>query len=435
MSFDFSLKKAQVGASDKWWKNTVFYELYVDKFAGNFQGLAEKIPYLAEFGIGCVHVLPHYPSPMVDDGYDISDYRNVRKELGQLEDFDLFIRTAHEAGVRVMVDFVLNHVSIHHPWFEEARGSAGSSKRNYFLWSKTAIEFPNAVNAFHDFKPKNWIYNPLTEDYYFSTFYPEQADLNWDNPEVFSEMMGIVDFWVRRGVDGFRLDAASHLIKREGGNSKSLPETHTLLKKIRAYLDEHYANIVLLAEVHEPIPKLKEYFGSGEECHLVYHFPLVEKMFLALKRGDLSLVGQAVQESSDIPENCQWCVFLRHHDDMSLETLTIEERNELVGFFDPERKFRFGTGISMRLASLLGGDKEKIAKAFEMLFNIPGSPIIYYGDEIGMENLPLIAGEKDTRRYVRGAFDWKLAEAERKNPGSLYNKMRQLIRERKKRKL
>ena len=212
-----------------------------------------------------------------------------------------------------------------------------------------------------------------------------------------------------------------------------MPETHAVLKKIRNYLDERYANIVLLAEVHEPIQKLKEYFGKGDECHLVYHFPLVEKMFLALKRRDLSLVEQTVQELSGIPDSCQWCIFLRHHDNMALDTLTIKERNELMDFFDPEGILRFGMGISMRLASLFSGDKKKIISAFETLFNVPGSPVIYYGDEIGMKNLPVKAGEKDTRRYVRGVFDWKLAEEEKKDPGSLYNKVRQLIQERKKR--
>ncbi|MBI2035839.1 MAG: trehalose synthase [Candidatus Liptonbacteria bacterium] len=411
---------------NNWWGRAVFYELYVDKFAGNFRGIIEKLPYLKKLGIGCVHILPHYPSPMIDDGYDISDYFGVRKELGTLDDFKNFIAKAHELNIRVMVDFVLNHVSVDHHWFIEARNSADNPQRDLFLWSKSGKELRGAINPFIDIKPSNWIYNKETNDYYFSTFYPQQADLNWDNPEVFEKTMGVIDFWANIGVDAFRLDAVSHLIKREGTNSKGLPETHAMLRKIRSHVENRWPEHVLLAEAHEPIQKLKEYFGAGDESHMVYNFPLAEKMILALKRSDPDLLQEIVQASLDIPKNCSWAVFLRNHDDLSLATLKPEEHKEIFNYFDPEYKLRFGDGISLRLANFFNNDPQKIIEAFELLFSLPGSQVIYYGDEIGMGNLPLTPGIKDTRLTVRAEMNWKLAEAEMNNPNSIFTAVAKL---------
>lgn len=412
-----------------WWKNAVFYEAYVDKFAGTFSGFAQAIDYLKELGINCIHILPHYPSPMIDDGYDVSDYKNIRKELGTLADFSRFVGRAHGAGIRVIVDFVLNHASVQHPWFIEASNSRLSDRRNFFLWSKTGKELSGAVNVFKNIKPSNWIYNPPTGDYYFSTFYPTQADLNWDNPELFTEMMRVIDFWVDLGVDGFRLDAVSHLVKREGTTSKGLRETHALLKKIRSFIDEHHpGTTILLAEVHDTMKKIKEYFGGGKECHMAYHFPLAEQFALALKRGDTSGIRKMIEQSRDIPDNCQWAVFLSHHDELSLKTLNAAERNELVDYFDPEKKYRFETGFCMRIANMFRGDRQKIIEAFRMLLNFPGSPVIYYGDELGMGNLEAVPGEKDTRKFLRCEFDWNLAEAEMRDRNSIFSAVAEIIR-------
>lgn len=481
-----------ISRNNFWWKNAVIYEVYVDKFAGNFRGMAEKLPYLKNLGINCIWILPHYPSPMVDDGYDVSDYMNVRPELGTLDDFRMFTKKAHEMGIRVIVDLVLNHVSIEHPWFKE--------RRDYFLWSKTGKEFPQAVNPFFHLKPSNWIPSRslasgtlqkpgFWEEYYFATFYPQQADLNWDNPEVFNEMMKVVDFWMgmgvdpvrsktpigasadmpsasrtSNGVDGFRLDAAPFLIKREGTNCVNLPETHAVLKKIRTHIEARDPEVILLAEANGPLNKVKEYFGStslttggGDECHMVFHFHLMSAMFLALKRANGSIVQNLIKNSFNIPDNCQWATFLRNHDELTLEHVSPARREELLKWLDPVRSktplgasadmplarrtsygvdpeekysFKGGHGASVRLATIFKGDKDKILEAFELLFSLPGSPVIYYGDEIGMENLQLSEKPADSRKYIRGDFDWPEVEKQLNESDSLLIQIKKLLKER-----
>src|SRR3989338_3948416 len=274
-----------MGSENLWWKKAIIYEVYVDKFAGNFKGLAEKLPYLKNLGINCIWLLPHYPSPMIDDGYDVSDYLGVRRELGTLDDFKQFTKKAHEAGIKIIIDLVLNHVSIEHRWFQE--------RKDFFIWSKTGREFSGAVNPFSHIKPSNWILDKTSGEYYFATFYPQQADLNWQNPEVFTEIMKVIDFWIDWGIDGFRLDAARFLIKKEGTECINLPETHTVLKKIRSYVESRKSDVILLAEVNGELEKVKEYFGNGDECHMAFHFHLMSAMFLSLKRGD---VGASIVE-------------------------------------------------------------------------------------------------------------------------------------------
>jgi maltose alpha-D-glucosyltransferase/alpha-amylase len=425
--------KASNPHDSPWWKNCIFYSAYVDKFAGNFSGLTKKLEYLKRLGIDCIHLLPFYPSPMIDDGYDVSDYCGVRENLGTLEDFSRFMGAAHERGLRVMIDLVLNHASTKHPWFIEAKSSLHNARRDFFLWSKSGAEYAGASNPFSELKPSNWIYNPQTDDYYFSTYYPEQADLNWNNPQVFSQMMHIVDFWIRSGVDGFRLDAAARLVKRDGTSCIGLPETHALLKKIRAHLDMHHPGVILLGEApgRDFTAALKTYFGAGDECHLVYFFPLVGKLFLALKRNDAGIIRTTVEESGGIPPNTQWVTLLRHHDELPLATIPETDRQELLDYFDPDKKYRFNLGISLRLATMFRGDKEKILDAFRLLFKVPGSPIIYYGDEIGMKNETLPRGVKDTRKSVRGIFDWKKAEVQMSDPGSLLNGVIRIVQARK----
>lgn len=400
----------------------MFYELYVDKFAVDFPGLISRLDYLKKLGVGCLHILPHYPSPMIDDGYDVSDYLAVRKELGTIKDFRRFAAESHSRGIRVLIDFVLNHVSTVHPWFLEASSSKNNPKRNFFLWSETGEEYKGAANPFYELKPSNWIKNPRTGDYYFSTFYPQQADLNWDNPEVFGEMMKVVDFWMDLGVDGFRLDAASHLIKREGGDSRHLPETHAVIKKIRAHIEARSKEAVLLTEADGLPEIIKEYFGNGDEAHLSYNFPLVKYFFRAIADGSFKINEEFLKSVSGIPDNCQWVIFLGHHDELPLRDA------ELLEHFDPEKKFVFNNGLAMRLSNILRGDEEKIRNAFKMLFDTPGAPIIYYGAEIGMRNIELPEGEKDYRKALRGAFDWRAADLAARDPNSLFSWIAQLIR-------
>jgi len=416
--------------SSYWWKNAVIYEVYVDKFANNFKGMVEKLPYLRELGINCIWILPHYPSPMVDDGYDVSDYMDVRKELGTLSDFEDFVQEAHKIGIRVIIDLVLNHVSIQHPWFVEASQSVNSPKKDYFLWSKTGKEFEFASNPFSHMTKGNWTYNFSAKDYYyFTSFLPQQADLNWDNPKIFDEITGVMDFWIDKGVDGFRLDAASHLYKREGTDCKHLPEVHKILKRLRVHLDRKSEDIIMLAEAGGTFDKIIPYFGDGDECHMVFNFPLMASIYLVLKNDNKSILDETIGKSMVIPENCQWATFLRNHDELNLSFIGQEEQKELITWLDNNDKYSFkgGSGTSMRLATIFKGDKKQIIKAFELLLSLPGSPVIYYGDEIGMKNLELADVPIDSRKYVRGNFDWDEAKKQMKNSGSIFNGFWQLI--------
>ncbi|MBI4119270.1 MAG: alpha-amylase [Parcubacteria group bacterium] len=420
--------------NNHWWENAVLYELYVDKFAGTFKGLTAKLDYLQALGVSGVHLLPFYPSPMIDDGYDVSDYENIRSNLGRPEDFEEFAKQAHRRGIRILIDLVLNHVSSEHPWFVAARKSLDNPYRRYFLWSKSGKEFDGAVNPFKHLKPNNWIYNPATEDYYFTTFYPEQPDLNWDNAEVLEEIFGIMDFWVKRGADGFRLDAVSHIIKREGTSCKHLPEVHQIIKKLRAHIETNYPHAALLAEVTDmTVEKVKEYFGKGDECQMVYHFIFTEALLYFLISGNQELLIDTLRKSAGLPEHCRWAVFLTDHDSVALEILPQEERRKLLAFLDPNNKYEFGKdrGASMRLANLFRGNKNRILDAFRLLLSFPGTPVIYYGEEIGMRNDDLKEPPRDTRRYVRGNFDWKETERQMADKDSLFAQVMRMIRERK----
>lgn len=424
------MNEAKRGEAQYWWKNATIYELYVDKFAGDFKGLTTKLDYLVSLGINTLHILPHYPSPMIDEGYDITDYRNVRPELGTLDDMRECIAQAKARGIHIILDMVLNHVSSQHPWFIAARSSKDDPKRGYFLWSETGTEYPDSLNAFPDIKPSNWIADPLTGDFYFATFYPEQPDLNWDNPEVVEGMLANMDFWAEMGVDGFRLDAACFLIKRAGTNCKGLPETHAMIKRIRKHLDEKYPRgVVLLGEAAQSIEETKAYFGDGDECQLMYNFPLMAEMWLSLKDGNPSAARRMSELSNGIPETCEWATFVRNHDEIELRFLeSAEVRSGLLDFLDPAKEYLFNKGVatSKRIASIFTDKKDMLA-AFELLYALPGAPVMYYGDEIGMRNLPVMVGIVDTRKYVRGPFDWVEAERQEEDPSSLLVEVRRVI--------
>lgn len=412
-----------------WWINAKMYELYVDKFAGNFRNLTERLDYFGHLGINTLHILPHYPSPMVDDGYDVSDYRAVRPELGTMDDFSAFTAAAHVRGIRIIIDFALNHVSEQHPWFVEARASKENSTRGFFIWSESKKDLPNESNAFKDFKTSNWIRNDATGDYYYATFYPQQPDLNWRNPGIIAEMSGILDFWVEAGADGFRLDAIPFLVE-DDGMSPSRPAIHAAIAALRAHLDErHGARVALLGEVNSRSKESAAYFGADHECQLVYNFQLTVEMFLALVRRDRSRLDGFVRDAFDaLPPYSQWATFLRNHDDLALGTLDESERRELIRFFDPTGRYIFnkGEGVSIRLGTAFKNEPERVIEAYELLYSLPGAPILYYGDEIGMQNLK--NGDfTDTRRYVRGPFDWSVAESMLADPHSPLSRIARLI--------
>jgi maltose alpha-D-glucosyltransferase / alpha-amylase len=418
-------------AQKYWWKEAKIYELYIDKFAGDIKGLTAELDYFTALGVNCLHLLPHYPSPMIDDGYDVTDYKGIRPELGTLDDFAELVRQAAARDIRIVIDWVSNHTSTEHPWFEEARSSKDNPYRDFYLWSETGTEFARATNAFPDIKESDWIYNPRTEDYYFATFYPEQPDLNWDEPRVFAEMIEAMNFWIELGVSGFRLDAARHLIKRDGTDCVNLPETHAILKRMRAHLEERgFHDVILIAEAVGNLDITKAYFGTGDECHMVYHFGLAEQMWLALAKGDTTRFERIVEDSRSIPENCQWVVFLRNHDEIALGDLDENDRAALMEFLDPKKRYWMQKAnlTSMRVAEVFGGDTAKIRAALEMLYKAPGAHVMYYGDEIGMRNLERQDGIVDTRKYVRGAFDRETAHSQMKDPESLFNEVAKLVR-------
>ncbi len=416
-----------------WWKNANIYELYIDKFAGNLNNLRHELPYFSELGMTALHILPHYPSPMVDGGYDVMDYLNVRPELGTLDDFDALIQDAHARGIRIIIDFVLNHVSEFHPWFLDARTEKKSRHHDYFLWSDSSEKYKESWNAFPGLKPSNWIRNDPTGDYYYATFYPQQPDLNWDNPEVFDAMCANMDFWADRGVDGFRLDAALTLIKRDGVISKGLPETHAIIKRFRTHLDQKYGGeIILLAESHMETSEIATFFGEGDECHLAYHFPLMEAFFVALLLDMPDQLQDVLEQSKNIPQNCAWAVFLRNHDEISLATLPLIRRTTLISSLDPTGEYLFngGRATAVRLANVFAHNPEKVRAAFELLYRTSGSAVMYYGDEIGMKNLPRTDDVLDTRTFVRGQFDWDDAQKATRDPDSLFHHIARLARER-----
>ncbi len=400
-----------------WYKNAVFYELYVRAFydsnhdgRGDLQGVIQKLDYLQWLGVDCIWLLPIYPSPLKDDGYDIADYYNIHPDYGTLDDFRQLIREAHKRGIRVIADLVLNHTSDQHPWFQEARRNHHSPYRHYYVWSDTDQKYRDARIIFLDTEKSNWAWDPLAGQYYWHRFYSCQPDLNYDNPAVQEEMLRVVRFWLEMGLDGFRADAVPYLFEREGTTCENLPETHAFLKRLRRFVDAYDPERVLLCEANQPPEEVRAYFGGdphdpsvpGDEFHMAFHFPLMPRIFMALKkeaRGDLVSILEA---TPPIPPNCQWCTFLRNHDELTLEMVSEEERQWMWAQYAPHPRMRLNLGIRRRLAPLLDNNRAKIALANSLLFTLPGTPIIYYGDEIGMgDNIWL-----EDRDGVRTPMQW-----------------------------
>jgi maltose alpha-D-glucosyltransferase / alpha-amylase len=396
-----------------WYKDTIFYEIYVRAFAdsngdgqGDLCGLIGKLDYLQDLGVGGLWLLPICESPLVDDGYDVSDYRRLLPEYGTLEDFKQLVQEAHARGMRVITDMVLNHTSDQHPWFVDSRSSRKAAKRDYYLWNTTDQKFLQARIIFVDSQTSNWHFDQHTGEYYYHRFYPQQPDLNYDNPMVRDEMMDVIRFWLDMGIDGFRCDAVPYLFKREGTNCENLPETHAFLKQIRRFADDHSPGRIFLAEANQWPKETAEYFGHADEFNLAFNFPVMPRIFMSLKSGDRDPIIEISKQMPAIPESCQWCTFLRNHDELTLEMVTPEEREWMWSQYAPEPRMRLNLGIRRRLAPLLDNDQSKIELANSILFTLPGSPIIYYGDEIGMGDDIWL---KD-RDGVRTPMQWSAAE-------------------------
>ena len=374
-----------------WYQEAVFYELYIRAFNdgngdghGDFRGAISKLDYIRALGVDCIWILPMYPSPLRDDGYDIADYRDIHPDYGTLDDFKSFLDAAHERGLRVVTDLVMNHTSDQHSWFQEARKGPSSPYHNYYVWSETGREYADARIIFLDYEESNWSYDEQAGKYYWHRFYSCQPDLNYDNPAVHEEMLDIMRFWLDLGVDGFRADAVPYLYEREGTNCENLPETHAFLKKVRRMMDEEYPGRVLIAEANQWPEDVRAYFGDGDEFHMCFHFPIMPRLYLSLKRADKRSILDILARTPAIPDGTQWLTFLRNHDELTLEMVTPEERQWMWEQCAPEPRMRQNLGIRRRLNPLLDGDKRRWLLMNALLLSLPGTPIIYYGDEIGM---------------------------------------------------
>jgi maltose alpha-D-glucosyltransferase/alpha-amylase len=393
-----------------WFKDTIIYQLHVKAFydsngdgIGDFRGLTEKLDYVKDLGVNSVWLLPFYPSPLKDDGYDIAAYTGVHPDYGTVAEFRTFLREAHRRDLKVITELVINHTSDQHPWFQAARRApAGSNKRNYYVWSDTDQRWPETRIIFTDTESSNWAWDPVAKAYYWHRFFSHQPDLNFDNPSVVKAVMRVMRFWLDMGVDGMRLDAIPYLCERDGTNNENLPETHRVLKQLRAELDRRYQSRFFLAEANQWPEDVHQYFGDGDECHMAYHFPLMPRMYMAIAQEDRHPIVEIMRQTPDIPGNCQWAIFLRNHDELTLEMVTSKERDYMYQMYAAEPRARVNLGIRRRLAPLMENDVDTIKLMNSLLLSMPGSPIIYYGDEIGMgDNVYL-----GDRNGVRTPMQW-----------------------------
>ncbi len=411
----------------QWYKDAVIYELHLRAFCdgngdgiGDFPGLTQKLDYLADLGVTALWLLPFYPSPLRDDGYDIADYTDIHPDYGTLQDFTVFLREAHRRSIRVITELVINHTSDQHPWFQRARESKpGNTARDYYVWSDNQERYRDARIIFKDFEQSNWSWDPVAKAYFWHRFYSHQPDLNFDNPAVKKAVFGVLDFWLDMGVDGLRLDAVPYLFEREGTNCENLPETHALLKELRQHVDKKYNNRMLLAEANQWPEDAVTYFGSGDECHMAFHFPVMPRLFMALHMEDRFPIIDILEQTPPIPESCQWAMFLRNHDELTLEMVTDEDRDYMYKVYANDPRARINLGIRRRLAPLLGSTRRRMELLNSLLFSLTGTPVIYYGDEIGMgDNIYL-----GDRNGVRTPMQWSAdrnAGFSRANPQKLY---------------
>lgn len=393
-----------------WYKDAIIYEVHIRSFydsnadgIGDFAGLIQKLDYLQFLGVTLIWILPFYPSPLRDDGYDIKDFMDVNPAYGSLADFKHFLRETHKRGMRVMTELVLNHTSSEHPWFQKSRqAKPGSRWHNFYVWSNTTEKYQEARIIFKDFEPSNWTWDPVANAYYWHRFYSHQPDLNYDNPETIKAVLRVIDFWLKLGVDGLRLDAVPYIYEREGTSCENLPETHQFLKGIRKYIDNNYPNRFLLAEANQWPEDAVAYFGKGDECQMAFHFPMMPRMYIAIHLEDNFPLIDILQQTPAIPDNCQWASFLRNHDELTLEMVTEEERDFMYRIYGDDPQMRINLGIRRRLTPLMKGNRKKIELMNGLLFSLPGTPVIYYGDEIGMgDNIYL-----GDRNGVRTPMQW-----------------------------
>jgi len=396
-----------------WYKDAVFYEVHVRAFAdsnddgiGDFPGLTSRLDYLSRLGVDTIWLLPFYPSPLRDDGYDIAEYYDVHPSYGTLDDFKVFLDAAHARNMRVVTELVINHTSDQHSWFQRARRSEpGSSERDFYVWSDTPDKFSDVRVIFQDTESSNWAWDPVADAYYWHRFFAHQPDLNYDNPAVREAVTDVLRFWLDLGVDGLRLDAVPYLFEREGTNGENLPETHEELKRLRSFIDDNYENRMLIAEANQWPEDAVEYFGDGDECHMAFHFPLMPRLYLALQRENRLPIIDILEQTPPIPEDAQWAIFLRNHDELTLEMVSEEERDFMWRVYSPDRRARLNLGIRRRLASLLEGDRRRIELLFNLLLSLPGTPVIYYGDEIGMGDNIFLADRDGVRTPMQWSND------------------------------
>jgi maltose alpha-D-glucosyltransferase/alpha-amylase len=392
-----------------WYKDAVIYQLHVRTFCdsnndgiGDFRGLMQKLDYLEYLGVDALWLMPFFPSPLRDDGYDISDYYSVHPNYGDLDDFKAFLKVAHERGIKVIIELVLNHTSDQHAWFQESRSSRDNPKRDWYVWSDTDDRYKDARIIFLDTELSNWAWDPVSKSYYWHRFFSHQPDLNYDNPAVFEAMWGVMKFWLDMGVDGFRLDAVPYLVERDGTNCENLPETHAIIRELRKRLDAEYPGKMLLAEANQWPADVSSYFGSGDEFHMAFHFPLMPRIFMAVQLEDRKPIIEILEQTPQIPETSQWCIFLRNHDELTLEMVTDVERDYMYDVYAKDKTMRLNLGIRRRLAPMMDNDRRRIELLNVLLMSMPGTPIIYYGDEIGMgDNIYL-----GDRNGVRTPMQW-----------------------------
>ena len=396
-------------AEPLWFKRAVFYEIHIRGFfdangdgSGDVRGLTEKLDYLQWLGIDCIWLLPFYPSPLRDGGYDISDFASVNPDYGTVADVHELIDAAHARRIRVITDLVMNHTSSDHPWFQESRSSPDSPKRDWYVWSDNDERYKDARIIFVDTESSNWSWDPVAGAYYWHRFFSHQPDLNYDNPEVADAMIEVLRFWLDVGLDGLRLDAVPYLFEREGTNCENLPETHAYLKRARKEIDENYPDRVLLAEANQWPADVVEYFGDGDECQMAFHFPVMPRMFMAVRREEAVPIYEILDQTPQIPDSCQWGLFLRNHDELTLEMVTDEERDYMYSEYAKDPRMKINVGIRRRLAPLLDNGRDEIELMTAILFSLPGSPVLYYGDEIAMGD-NVFLGDRDG---VRTPMQW-----------------------------
>jgi maltose alpha-D-glucosyltransferase/alpha-amylase len=445
-----------------WYKDAVVYQLHVKAFydstgdgMGDFAGLSEKLDYIAELGVTAIWLLPFYPSPLRDDGYDIADYTSVHPDYGTLREFRSFVREAHRRGLRVITELVVNHTSDQHPWFVESRTSRDSQRRDWYVWSDTDQRYAGARIIFTDTEQSNWAWDQGSQQYYWHRFFSHQPDLNYDNPAVVRAVLRVMRFWLDLGVDGLRLDAVPYLVEREGTTSENLPETHAVLKRLRAAVDDRYSGRMLLAEANQWPPDVLPYFGDGDgpECHMAFHFPLMPRIWIALRREDRFPIVEIMGQTPEIPDEAQWALFLRNHDELTLEMVTDEERDFMYNEYAADRRMRINLGIRRRLAPLVDNSRRRMELLNSLLLSMRGTPVIYYGDEIGMGDNVYLGDRNGVRTPMQWTGDRNAGfsradvhalyaplvadpvygyqavnvEAQQRTPGSLLNWMKRII--------